>query len=121
MANTYDTYKAVQNAIQVGQAWGEQEVAAWFASHDGSMDSAPAWTRGAYCGELPDAKPFDFRDYRKLLATSHDGRYSYWLAPDRYVYQFDERDEVWIGWICAQSVWEIAWSKSAMFNLQVAS
>jgi hypothetical protein len=87
MANTYDTYKAVQNAIQVGQAWGE----------------------------------FDFRDYRKLLATSHDGRYSYWLAPDRYVYQFDERDEVWIGWICAQSVWEIAWSKSAMFNLQVAS
>ena len=71
MANTYDTYKAVQNAIQVGQAWGEQEVAAWFDSHDGSMDSAPAWTRGTYCGELPDDETREFIEAIIDLSAQH--------------------------------------------------
>ncbi len=52
--NTHDAYTMIQNAIEAGRAWGEQEIEAWRDSHDGaSMESAPAWTRGTYCGELP--------------------------------------------------------------------
>lgn len=49
---------------------------------------------------------------RVLVATSHEGKYSYWMAPDRYVYQRNEIDQSWIGWLCAQSSWESTFSKS---------
>ena len=47
---------------------------------------------------------------RKLVGTSHDGRYTYHLDADRYVYQRSETDGEWIGWICAQSVFETGWA-----------
>jgi len=52
---------------------------------------------------------------RTKLATSHEGRYSYWLDPtDRYIYQRDERTSEWIGWMCAQSVWETGFGSAWM-------
>lgn len=53
MTNTHDTYTTIQNAMEVGQTWGEQEIELWKDQHDGSFAGAPAWTRGTYCGELP--------------------------------------------------------------------
>ncbi len=49
---------------------------------------------------------------RKLVATSHEGNYSYWLDPDRYVYQQNAITGEWIGWICAQSIWDSGWGRS---------
>lgn len=40
-------------AKDIGSAWGAQEVELWRDQHDGSMASAPEWTRGTYCGKLP--------------------------------------------------------------------
>ena len=42
---------------------------------------------------------------RKLVGSSHGGRYTYWLDKDRYVYQFDMVEKKWIGWLCAESSW----------------
>lgn len=49
---------------------------------------------------------------RKHVGTSHDGRYTYWLDADRYVYQRDERESKWKGWLCHLSAWENTFSKS---------
>lgn len=50
---------------------------------------------------------------RRLLATSHAGRYLYWLdEADLYVYQYDRQNRTWIGWLCAVSIWENVFSKS---------
>lgn len=44
---------------------------------------------------------------RTLVGTSHDATYQYWLdTSDRYIYQFNALTQEWIGWLCAQSVWE---------------
>jgi hypothetical protein len=54
---------------------------------------------------------------RQLVGHSHGNLYSYWLDPsDRYVYQRDELECRWIGWICAQSVWELRWSKGSFIT-----
>ena len=52
--NTFEAYIVVSEAFAAGEEWGEQEVEAWRDQHDGSMEQAPAWTRGTYCGTLPD-------------------------------------------------------------------
>lgn len=49
---------------------------------------------------------------RRKLATSHDGRYSYWQEWDRYVYQFDERTGQSEGWFCSLDAWERTFSKA---------
>ena len=47
---------------------------------------------------------------RKKVATSHAGRYSYWLDADNYVYQYNEETKTWVGWLCSAPVWE-RWSQ----------
>lgn len=49
---------------------------------------------------------------RQKLASSHSGRYTYWLDRDRYVYQRDERSGDWCGWLCHESAWESAFGRS---------
>jgi hypothetical protein len=43
---------------------------------------------------------------RVKLATSHEGKYSYWSDPDLYVYQRNELTGQWIGWLCTLAAWE---------------
>ena len=55
---------------------------------------------------------------RKLVATSHDGRYAYYLdSRDLYIYQWSVAEVRWIGWLCALSVWEATFSKSGTYQL----
>lgn len=50
---------------------------------------------------------------RTKLATSHDGKYSYWLdTGDRYVYQRNEISNCWVGWYCAQSAWDLGMGRA---------
>lgn len=58
---------------------------------------------------------------RTKLASSHDGRYTYWLDRDRYVYQRDERMDKWLGWLCAESVWETVFSRAKWITLEVSA
>ena len=45
---------------------------------------------------------------RTRIATSHEGKYSYWRDDqDRYIYQRNEFTGEWIGWYCALSSWDI--------------
>lgn len=48
---------------------------------------------------------------RKLVATSHGHRYTYWLFSDHYIYQFDVILNTWIGWFCSEPSWERTFSK----------
>jgi hypothetical protein len=44
--------------MEIGTVWGEQEVELFHDQHD---DGAlmPEWTRGTYCGDLPDGVKMD--------------------------------------------------------------
>ena len=54
---------------------------------------------------------------RKLVATSHDGRYAYYLdSRDLYIYQFSLIGLVWVGWLCTVAVWLAA---AAVLALEV--
>lgn len=55
---------------------------------------------------------------RKKIATSHNGAYSYWLDPDLYIYQRNEKTGHWQGWLCHLSVWESTFQYSAAFTLE---
>ena len=56
--------------------------------------------------------------FRNLVATSHDGRYAYYLDNrDLYIYQWSVAEVRWIGWLCALSVWEATFSKSGSYQL----
>lgn len=62
--------------------------------------------------------PLTMTRRRRLVATSHDGRYAYYSdVKDRYVYQFRLADCVWIGWLCSLAAWESAFSKSSAFEV----
>ena len=50
---------------------------------------------------------------RVRVGSSHGGKYTYWQAPDRYVYQYDERRGEWVGWLCSLEAWERTFSKAA--------
>ena len=54
---------------------------------------------------------------KKLVATSHGHAYSYWLMPDRYIYQTRNIDGASMGWLCSEPVWESTFSKFAHFDL----
>jgi hypothetical protein len=54
---------------------------------------------------------------RTQLATSDNGRYSYWLAEDRYIYQKSEETGAWLGWLCSLDAWERTFSCSADFGV----
>ena len=55
---------------------------------------------------------------RKLVATSHDGRYAYYLdSRDLYIYQLSLLSQVWVGWLCTVAVWDAVFSKSDSFQL----
>lgn len=43
-----------QQLVEIGRAWGEQEVEAWRDQHGGSMSSAPDWIPGVYCGSIEE-------------------------------------------------------------------
>ena len=59
---------------------------------------------------------------RRLVATSHDRKYGYYLdARDLYVYQWSVAEAKWIGWLCALSVWDATFSKSGSYQLEVAN
>ena len=50
---------------------------------------------------------------RTKIATSHDAKYSYWLdTSDRYIYQWNEGRQSWVGWLCSQDAWERTFSLS---------
>jgi hypothetical protein len=51
------------------------------------------------------------------LATSHDGKFSYWLRSDRYVYQRNEITGEWIGWFCSEPAWERTFCNSTWMTL----
>lgn len=44
---------------------------------------------------------------RTQIGTSHDGKYTYWLDKDRYVYQWNEIKQEWIGWLCSHASWPL--------------
>lgn len=48
----------------------------------------------------------------KKIATSHSGRYHYYAAPDRYIYQYDSLEDRMIGWFCSLEAWERTFSHS---------
>ena len=55
---------------------------------------------------------------RKLVATSHDKQYEYYLDKrDLYIYQWSVAEARWIGYLCALSVWEATSSKSGSYQL----
>ena len=56
---------------------------------------------------------------RTMLATSHDSRYSYWSDPDLYIYQFNEHDQCWQGWLCSMDAWERTYSKANWITLVI--
>jgi len=44
---------------------------------------------------------------REKIGVSRDGKYTYWLdRRDLYVYQFNEVNREWNGWLCAYSSWD---------------
>ena len=43
---------------------------------------------------------------RTKVATSHEGKYSYWLDRDQYVYQYNHELEQWQGYLCSLAAWE---------------
>ena len=48
---------------------------------------------------------------RELVATSHHGRYTYWIdRNDRYVYQRNGVDGAWLGYLCSEPAWESVFS-----------
>jgi len=52
------TTEQITEATERGTAWGEQEAAAVQDDiNNGHLRSWPEWTFGAYCGELPHARP----------------------------------------------------------------
>jgi len=57
---------------------------------------------------------------RKLLATSHEGKYSYWQDADNYIYQHDDREGRWLGWLCSLSAWEKTFCKCDWMTLEVS-
>lgn len=80
----------------LGRAWGEQEVEAWKDQHDGTMDAAPAWTMGTYCGDIDSHAGLDKAD-----AESDDEavRDAYFAARDEAERTIDT---------AARQVWESA-------------
>ncbi len=54
---------------------------------------------------------------RTLVATSHEGKYTYWQDADRYIYQRNEVTHVWVGWLCALSSWESTFQHSDWITL----
>ena len=55
---------------------------------------------------------------RKLVATSHDKKYAYYLDNrDLYIYQWSVAESRWIGYLCTMSVWEATFSKSGSYQL----
>ena len=66
---------------------------------------------------MPREIPKTMTRCRKLVATSHEQGYAYYLdSRDLYVYQLRLADMVWIGWLCSLAVWETTYSKSGGFN-----
>lgn len=57
---------------------------------------------------------------RKLLATSHNERYAYYLGDDRYVYQWNAAEGTWAGWLCSLAAWESTFSRSTWMTVMVA-
>lgn len=58
---------------------------------------------------------------RKKLATSHEGKYSYWLDKDLYIYQRNEETGQWIGWLCSITPWENTFSRASWITLEAAA
>lgn len=61
------------------------------------------------------------KESRKLVASSHEGKYTYHMGSDLYVYQRRESDGAWIGWLCSISAWEFTFSKARWITLAVAA
>ncbi len=55
---------------------------------------------------------------RLQIASSHDGRFTYWQDSDRYIYQRDETAGVWIGWLCSLGAWESTFCHAAWITLR---
>lgn len=54
---------------------------------------------------------------RRLLATSHDKRYAYYLdVKDLYVYQLRLVDMCWAGWLCTLAAWERTFIPGGAFD-----
>lgn len=54
------------------------------------------------------------------VGTSHDAKYSYWLAEDMYVYQLNHATNEWQGWLCSLPAWERTFSKCDWIALEAA-
>lgn len=54
---------------------------------------------------------------RKRVASSHDGRFSYWIDDDHYVYQRREMSGEWVGWFCSLPAWERTFNKCSWMEV----
>ena len=46
------TQEIKDSLLEIGRSWGCNEVECWKDQHNGTMDGAPEWTAGNYCGDI---------------------------------------------------------------------
>lgn len=53
----------------------------------------------------------------RYLGESHEGKFSYWLFADQYVYQLENAPKKWHGWFCSFPAWERTFANCAWITL----